>query len=99
MSFETVSDALKEAERKAVAGGVPAARAAEILIRAETDLLNAMLSSQRAERQLLLDLKNKGASQVAKERGRSRRWVYNQRDKALNKVCNLAISRFTPSPI
>lgn len=99
MGFDTISEVIREAERQAVLSGVPAAKAAEILIRAESELTNALIASQRAERQLLLDLKEKGASQVAKEQHKSRRWVYDQRTKALNKLCSPRLSDFTPEPV
>lgn len=99
MSFDLIAEVMRNAERQAVLSGVPAAKAAEILIRAESELTNALIASQRAERQLLLDLKEKGASQVAKEQNRSRRWVYDQRIKAINKLCNSRLSDFTQGPV
>lgn len=99
MSFDLIAEVMRNAERQAVLSGVPAAKAAEILIRAEAELTNALIASQRAERQLLLDLKEKGASQVAKEQNKSRRWVYDQRSKAINKLCNSRLSDFTAEPV
>lgn len=92
MDFKIVQELIQEAERKAVLAGVPAAKAAEVMIRAESELMQALIASNRAERQLLLDLRNRGASQVAEERGCSRAQVYKLRDRALNKLSILRLS-------
>lgn len=86
MGFDAVSDLIREAERQAALAGVPAAKAAEILIRAEAELTIALAESHRAERQLLLDLRHLGATEVAKARSVSRAQVYVLRDRALNKL-------------
>ena len=91
MQFGEVSELIREAERRAALAGVPAARAAEILIRAEAELVQAMIDSQRAERQLLLELKERGATEVAKDRGVSRSQVYVLRDRALNKLSRISV--------
>lgn len=86
MDFKTVQDLIQDAERKAVQAGVPAAKAAEVMMRAESELMQALIASNRAERQLLLELKQRGATEVAKDRGCSRAKVYRLRDRALNKL-------------
>lgn len=91
MQFGEVSELIREAERRAALAGVPAARAAEILIRAEAELVQAMIASQRAERQLLLELRERGATEVAKDRGVSRSQVYVLRDRALNKLSRISV--------
>lgn len=91
MNFNAVSDLIREAERQAALAGVPAAKAAEILIRAEAELTMALAESQRAERQLLLDLQQRGAREVARARGVSRAQVYVLRSRALNKLSRTAV--------
>lgn len=91
MSFDLIAEVMRNAERQAVLSGVPAAKAAEILIRAESELTNALIASQRAERQLLLDLKERGATQVAQDKGCSRAHVYDLRNRALNKLSKFAV--------
>lgn len=91
MSFDKISDAIREAERAAAAAGVPAAQAAAILIRAESELVQALVQSNRAERQLLLSLKEVGATQLASVKGCSRAQVYRLRDRALNKLSKSAV--------
>jgi hypothetical protein len=95
MDFKTVQELIQDAERKAVQAGVPAARAAEILMRAESDLMQSLIASNRAERQLLLELKERGASEVARDRGCSRAKVYRLRDRALNKLSHFTIGNRT----
>ncbi len=91
MSFDKISDAIREAERAAAEAGVPAAQAAAILIRAESELVQALVQSNRAERQLLLSLKEVGATQLASAKGCSRAQVYRLRDRALNKLSKSAV--------
>ncbi|WP_202844764.1 hypothetical protein [Luteimonas saliphila] len=91
MSFDAVRDLIRDAERAAALAGIPAAKAAEVLIRAEEELMQALLASQRAERQLLLELRDRGATELAKQRGVSRAQVYVLRDRALNKLSRIAV--------
>ena len=91
MDFGVVQSLIQDAERKAVLAGVPAAKAAEVLIRAESELMQALLACNRADRQLLLDLKDRGATRVAEERGCSRAQVYKLRGRALNKLSNFKL--------
>ena len=91
MSFDKISDVIREAERESVLAGVPAARAAEILMRAESELVRALVDSNRAERQLLLALREIGATQLASAKGCSRAQVYRLRDRALNKLSKSAV--------
>ena len=91
MSFDKISDVIREAERTAVEAGVPAAQAAAILIHAEAELVKALIQSNRAERQLLLSLREIGATQLASVKGCSRAQVYRLRDRALNKLSKTAV--------
>lgn len=93
MGFDVIAEVIREAERRSVEAGVPAATAAEILIAAETKLVRALIDSNRAERQLLLQLKEQGATQLARNRGCSRAQIYRLRSRALNKLSQIAVGQ------
>jgi hypothetical protein len=89
MSYETIAAIMADAERRAVASGVPAIVAATELMRAEAVFVNAIARSARAERQFVLDLNAVGTKELAQKHKKSPRTIRRWKAKAFNKIGHL----------
>lgn len=89
MNYETISQIIMDAERRAVAAGVPPIIAARELMRAEATFINALALSARAERQLLLDLRAVGTKELAHRHQKSPRTIRRWKARAFNKIGHL----------
>ena len=89
MNYETIAEIIMDAERRAVAAGVPPIVAARELMRAEASFTNALASSARAERQFVLDLRTSGTKELAKKHKKSPRTIRRWKAKAFNKIGHL----------
>jgi len=89
MNYETIAEIIMDAERRAVAAGVPPIVAARELMRAEATFTNALASSARAERQFVLDLRAVGTKELAQRHKKSPRTIRRWKAKAFNKIGHL----------
>lgn len=87
MSIEAIGRLIERAADKACAAGIPARVVAPILMRAEAELINALLDEHRA---LLRDCRTKGVVAVAKGRQVHASTVWRWRQAAFDAIGKVA---------
>lgn len=84
MNYARLSDWIKERVEDLVEMGVPRSEAIEIMHRVELDSVNAE-TSERQDRQFLLDFLQIGSAVMAERSGKSPQWIRKHRQALLNK--------------
>lgn len=87
MGIRGIQRLIEDAADRAVSAGVPRQVAAKILMRAEADLINALLAENR---RFLDECRAKGTLRIAQAEGVTQRAVQKRRTNMLKKRTNTA---------